>query len=56
MMRLVHGMAIAIVIVAMFVAFVAWPALMADGVAAQNGERAYCLKHAHTGEEIRQCG
>jgi hypothetical protein len=55
MMRLAQSAGIALAIGIMFVAYVIWPALLADGVAVENLDHAYCLKHAQTGEEIRQC-
>lgn len=55
MARLFALAATVVAVIAMLVAFVAWPALIADGVVVQNAERADCLKHAMTGEEIRLC-
>jgi len=55
MIRLVQSAGIAIAVGALFAAFVIWPAMLADGVALQNAEHGYCLKHAMTGEEIRAC-
>lgn len=55
MLRLAAAAATSLTIAALFFAFVAWPALMADGAAEQHRARSACLKFALTAEEIRQC-
>lgn len=55
MLRLAAAAATSLMIAALFFAFVAWPALMVDGIAQQDRARSQCLKFALTAEEIRQC-
>jgi hypothetical protein len=45
----------AAVVLAMIAAFIVYPAILADGVAWQNEERAGCLERAVTGAEISRC-